>query len=188
MENLIEANIQWLYSSSKREQGLTDIKYTLEQSGFDPFSFHLESLFGGFKAWLSETNADTLLIWYQILISSLPEILKDDRVETEFLKLLPALIENLGSQKTVVRKSTHRWIASYVKLSLKLELVLNYIINVGLAHSKHRTRQHSMLVIPALLSLKKSWIKNKDKYVIELVDTVAKKLFDSSEIVQKTAK
>jgi hypothetical protein len=45
-----------------------------------------------------------------------------------------------------------------------------------------------MLVIPALLSLKKSCVKHKDEKVIELVDTVAQKLFDDSEVVQKTAK
>lgn len=49
MENLIEANIKQLHSSSKREQALTDIKYALETNGFEPFSYHLESLFEGFK-------------------------------------------------------------------------------------------------------------------------------------------
>jgi hypothetical protein len=125
---------------------------------------------------------------YQIIIGSLPEILKREEIEAEFIKLIPTFIENLGSQKTVVRKSTHRCMASYVKLSLKLELVLTYIINVGLIHSKHRTRQHSMLVIPALLSLKKQAMKQRDPYIIKLMDTVSYKLFDNSEIVQKTAK
>jgi len=45
-----------------------------------------------------------------------------------------------------------------------------------------------MLVIPALLSLKNSCVKQKDKKIVELIDMVANKLFDSSEIVQKTAK
>ena len=181
-------NIQSLFSTSNREQALTDIKYTLENYGFEPFQYNIGSLFKGFKAWLTDTNMDILLLCYQVLIGSLPEILKDQEIEREFIRLIPSFIENLGSQKTVVRKSTHRCIASYVKLSLKLELVLNYIINVGLIHSRHRTRQHSMLVIPALLSLKKSWVKDKDNHIVKLVDTVATKLFDSSEIVQKTAK
>ena len=167
---------------------MTDIKYTLEHEGFEPFTNYIKDLFKGFQAWLVDNSSDTLLIWYQVLIGSLPEILKDEDVEWEFIKLFPSLIENLGSQKTVVRKSTHRWIASYVKLSLKLELVLNFIMNVGLIHSKYRTRQHSMLVIPALLSLKKSCMKNEDKHIIDLLESVTSKLFDSSEIVSKTAK
>jgi DNA-binding transcriptional regulator WhiA len=62
MENLIEANIQQLFSSSHREQGLADIKYTLEQSGFEPFSNHLENLFKGFKACLADSNVDNMLL------------------------------------------------------------------------------------------------------------------------------
>lgn len=45
-----------------------------------------------------------------------------------------------------------------------------------------------MLVIPALLSLKKQAMKQRDPYIIKLMDTVSYKLFDNSEIVQKTAK
>ena len=45
-----------------------------------------------------------------------------------------------------------------------------------------------MLVIPALLSLKKLCMKNKDKHIIDLLESVTSKLFDSSEIVSKTAK
>ena len=174
--------------NTNREQALSDIKSTLEHQGFDPFAANIKDLFRGFQAWLTDSNSDTLLVCYQVLIGSLPEILKDQDVETEFIKLVPSLIENLGSQKTVVRKSTHRWIASYVKLSLKLELVLDLIISVGLAHSKHRTRQHSMLVVPALLSLKKSWMKHADKHITDILESVTSRLFDSSEIVQKTAK
>lgn len=185
---MAEANVQCLFSTTNREQALTDIKYTLEHDGFEPFASCLEDLFKGFQACLTDTNVDTLLICYQALIGSLPDVLKADAIEREFVKLLPSLIENLGSQKTVVRKSTHRCIASYVKLSLKLELVLDHIVSVGLAHSKHRTRQHSMLVVPALLSLKKGCVKSKDRHVVDLLEAVAAKLSDSSEIVQKTAK
>ena len=45
-----------------------------------------------------------------------------------------------------------------------------------------------MLVVPALLSLKKSCIANHDSYIVKLIETVANKLYDPSEIVQKTAK
>jgi hypothetical protein len=175
-------------AASERDQWLSDVKYTLESDGFEPFSNNIKGLFKGFKTCLTDSNVDTLLLCYQIIIGSLPEILKDEDIENEFIQLVPIFIENLGSQKTVVRKSTHRCIASYVKLSLKLELVLNYIINVGLVHTRHRTRQHSMLVIPALLSLKKSSVKQRDVHIVKLLDMVANKLFDSSEIVQKTAK
>ena len=185
--NLVEANIQLLYSTSMRKQGLSDIKYTLDSSGFESFIYNLESLFEGFKACLADTDVDNLVSWYQILTASLPEIMKNDDVEAEFAQIIPYMIENLGSQKTVVRKSTHRCIASYVKLSLRLELVLKHIMNTGLTHNKHRTRQHSMLVIPALLSLKKSCVQKANQIVIDLLETVATKLFDSSEIVQKTA-
>ena len=70
-------------------------------------------------------------------------------------------IENLGSPKAVVRKSTHKCIGTYVKLTKKLEYVLVNIISTGLENSNSRTRQHSMLVIPALLSLKPSVIEKE---------------------------
>ena len=175
-------------TGSDREQWLTDVKYTIETEGFEPFADSLRSLFKGFRKWLQSSEIDLLLLCYQTIIGSLPKILEHRETEAEFVKLIPIFIENLGSQKTVVRKHTHRWIASYVKLSLKLELVLNYIINVGMVHTMHRTRQHSMLVIPALLSLKKTCVKQKDHKIVELIETVAGKLFDQSEVVQKTAK
>ena len=82
--------------------------------------------------------------------------------------LIPSFIENLGSPKVsnlsflllifnlqaVVRKSTHKCIGTYVKLTKKLEYVLTQIVTTGLENVNSRTRQHSMLVIPALLSLK----------------------------------
>jgi hypothetical protein len=55
-----------------------------------------------------------------------------------------------------VRKSTHKCIGTYVKLTRKLEYVLIHLISTGLDNPNSRTRQHSMLVIPALLSLKAS--------------------------------
>ena len=58
--NLVEANIQLLYSTSTREQGLSDIKYTLDSSGFEPFIYNLESLFEGFKVCLADSDVDNL--------------------------------------------------------------------------------------------------------------------------------
>lgn len=86
--------------------------------------------------------------------------------------MIPSFIENLGSPKVsrlkrsfliltkhnllqaIVRKSTHKCIGTYVKLTKKLEFVLMQIVSTGLENTNSRTRQHSMLVIPALLSLK----------------------------------
>lgn len=93
---------------SEREQWLSDVKYALESEGFEPFAGNIKSLFKGFKACLNDTDVDLLLLCYQIIIGSLPEILKHEETEEEFIKLIPTFIENLGSQKTVVRKSTHR--------------------------------------------------------------------------------
>jgi hypothetical protein len=56
----------------------------------------------------------------------------------------------------VVRKSTHKCIATYVKISKKLEFVLLHLMHTGLENPQTRTRQHSMLVVPALISLKPS--------------------------------
>jgi len=72
----------------------------------------------------------------------------------EVTALLPYFIENLGNSKATVRKSTHKCIGTYVKFSKRLEFVLQHIIKFGLENQNQRTRQHSMLVIPALISLK----------------------------------
>jgi len=49
-----------------------------------------------------------------------------------------------------------------VKLTKKLEFVLMHIIQTGLENSNAMTRQHSMLVLPALLSLKTSIMEKEN--------------------------
>lgn len=84
----------------------------------------------------------------------MPEIVSVDDYEKQIADMIPIFIENLGSPKAIVRKSTHKCIGTYVKLTKKLEFVLMHIIKTGLENTNSRTRQHSMLVLPALLSLK----------------------------------
>jgi hypothetical protein len=55
-------------------------------------------------------------------------------------QLIPIYIENLGSPKAVVRKSTHKCIGTYVKLTRKLEFVVLHIIYTGLENPNSRTR------------------------------------------------
>lgn len=87
-----------------------------------------------------------------------------------------------------MRKSTHKCIASYVKLSKKLEFVLLHLTHSGLESPGTRTRQHSMLVIPALLSLKPSVVEKGCPEVLDLLSKVLKRVKDSQEIVAKTAR
>ena len=58
-----------------------------------------------------------------------------------------------------VRKMTHKVIGTFVKLSKKLEPVLTVLTHHGIGSRENRTRQHSMLVIPALISLKPSVVE-----------------------------
>jgi len=87
-----------------------------------------------------------------------------------------------------VRKSTHKCIGTYVKFSKRLEFVLQHIIKYGLENNNQRTRQHSMLVIPALISLKAAVIQTQTPELHQLVDAVITRLRDPSEQVSKTAK
>jgi hypothetical protein len=87
-----------------------------------------------------------------------------------------------------VRKSTHKCIATYVKISKKLEFVLLHLIHTGLESAQTRTRQHSMLVIPALISLKPSIVEKGSVEANELISRVVKRLRDPQEIVAKTAR
>lgn len=104
-------------------------------------------------------------------------------------QLIRMFIENLGSPKAIVRKSTHKCIGTYVKLTKKLEYVLKHIISTGLENSNSRTRQHSMLVIPALLSLKPTVMERESREMMDLVYAVIKRIkSDQSEIVSKTGK
>jgi hypothetical protein len=48
-------------------------------------------------------------------------------IEKSMACLIPIFIENLGSPKAIVRKSTHKCIGTYVKLTKKLEFVLGHI-------------------------------------------------------------
>ena len=74
-------------------------------------------------------------------------------------------------------------------MTKKLEFVLKHIISTGLENQNSRTRQHSMLVIPALLSLKSSIMGQERPEMADLLRAViARILNDSSEIVSKTGK
>lgn len=89
----------------------------------------------------------------------------------------------------MVRKSTHKCIGTYVKLTKKLEFVLRHIIQTGLENQNSRTRQHSMLVIPALLSLKATIMDSEKQEMADLLRAVISRIqSDSSEIVAKTGK
>lgn len=99
------------------ESALSQISDLIARDSFYPFYDQLEDLFDGLLLSLNSTNIDVVIAATQIFINSLQEILKDEEVEKHFLLLIPTLIENLGCNKAVVRKSTHRCIASFVKLS-----------------------------------------------------------------------
>lgn len=105
----------------------------------------------------------------QVVFELLPEITTHDEYEKQIAFMIPYFIENLGSPKAIVRKSTHKCIGTYVKLTKKLEYVLMHIIQTGLENSNSRTRQHSMLVLPALLSLKPSAVERENPEMKELI-------------------
>lgn len=90
--------------------------------------------------------------------------------------------------KALVRKSTHKCIATYVKLSKKLEFVILHLIHSGLENPSTRTRQHSMLVIPALISLKPQILDKCAPEAAEMLQRIIKRLRDPQEIVSKTAR
>ena len=66
-----------------------------------------------------------------------------------------------------------------MKISKKLEFVLLHLIHTGLDNQNTRTRQHAMLVVPALLSLKQAVIDRCSPEIIELIKAVVKKLRDT---------
>jgi len=78
----------------------------------------------------------------QVLLEMLPDVTHCDELEIQVAQLVPALIENLGNSKVryllcngvqaLVRKSTHKCMATYVKLTKKLEYVLLHLIHTGL--------------------------------------------------------
>ena len=66
--------------------------------------------------------------------------------------------------------------------------MLMMIVNSGLGSQNQRTRQHSMLVIPALVSLKPSVINETTTEMTALMDEITMRLRDPAENVAKTAK
>lgn len=75
---------------------------------------------------------DIVLKANQFLFEIMPDIQNSKDLEIQMANLIPIFIENLGSPKAVVRKSTHKCIGTYVKLTKKLEFVLRHIIQTGL--------------------------------------------------------
>lgn len=73
-------------------------------------------------------------------------------------------------------------------MSKKLEFVMLNIIHSGFESTNSRTRQHSMLVIPALLSLKPSVVEKPAPELIEMIKAVNKRLKDPQDLVAKTAR
>lgn len=132
---------------------------------------------------------DILLKTNQLLYDIMAEIHKNpNELQPEVAALIPWFIENLGNPKATVRKTTHKCIGTFVKFSRKLEYVLLQLIRVGLANQNQRTRQHSMLVIPALLSLKPQLVDDGASELHQLVQNICSKLRDPIEIVAKTAR
>lgn len=183
--------IRNLNSPSSKLEGLNELAEALNQ-GCSTASFlsQLEKLFQGLRSCLlgDTQQLEIVLRANQLLVDMLPDIQHSDDLEIQFAQLVPIFIENLGSPKAVLRKSTHKCIATYVKVSKKLEFVLLNIIHTGLESTNSRTRQHSMLVIPALLSLKQSVLDRPAPEMIELIKVIIKKLRDSQEVVAKTAR
>jgi len=68
----------------------------------------------------------------QVLFELMTDVSTYSEIEKAMAGLIPTFIENLGSPKAVVRKSTHKCIGTYVKLTKKLEFVLGHIIRTGL--------------------------------------------------------
>jgi len=62
----------------------------------------------------------------------MPDIQFNRELEKEISTLIPVFIDNLGCPKAVVRKSTHKCIGTYVKLTKKLEGVIVSIVKTGL--------------------------------------------------------
>lgn len=132
---------------------------------------------------------DVILNANQVIFDWLPEMAAVEECEKQIAAMIPDFIENLGSPKAIVRKSTHKCIGTYVKLTKKLEMVLMHIIKTGLENPNSRTRQHSMLVLPALLSLKPSIVERENQEMKDLIQAVVKRIQnDSSDIVSKTGK
>eukprot|EP00347_Sterkiella_histriomuscorum_P023335 403335038 len=201
----LDSIIRELNSQNNKLDGLNQLAEAFNQ-GCSTASFlsQLDKLFIGLRSCLGaeQNDLEVVLRANQILIDMLPDIQHSDDLEIQFAQLVPLFIDNLGSPKVifflsflqsifiqaVLRKSTHKCIATYVKVSKKLEFVLLHIIHTGLDSENSRTRQHSMLVIPALLSLKPQVIDKPASEMVELIKSINKKLRDPQEIVAKTAR
>lgn len=91
--------------------------------------------------------------------------------------------------QATVRKSTHKCIGTFVKFSKRLEPVLEELVVHGLRNTRsQRTRQHSMLVIPALISLKTVVVEHRTPAMTLLMGAVMERLRDPAEVVAKTAR
>lgn len=103
----------------------------------EPNRGSIDRVFAGLKACLkvSEDEEDILMKTNQILYDIMPDILKGpSELLTEVASLVPSLIENLGNPQGTVRKMTHKVIGTYVKLSKRLEPVLNSLIKHGIGN------------------------------------------------------
>ena len=89
---------------------------------------------------ISDMVLEIVLKANQILFEMMPDIQQIEQLEIQMAQLISIFIENLGSPKAVVRKSTHKCIGTYVKLTKKLEFVILHIIHTGLENSNSRTR------------------------------------------------
>ncbi len=94
----------------------------------------------------------------------------------------------LGNERSVTRRLAYRCISCFVKKTKKLELVLSLIVSNGFRSGSERARQHSMLVIPVMLSLNQNVIKSISPSAVMLLEAVTQNLNDDASVVQRTAK
>ena len=87
-----------------------------------------------------------------------------------------------------MRKMAYKCLSQFVKRTSKLEFVLALIIQHGFMHKQDRARQHSMLVIPVMLSLNPTVIKNLTPTAVSLLEAVTVNLNDEVAVVQRTGR
>lgn len=109
--------------------------------------------------------------------------------DTSLMKsILKCVLNLLQSQSTALRKQAYKVLSCYTKMTGDLELVIELVLSSGFCSETDRLRQHSMLIIPVLLTVKQSFVSDKGYEFVRLIKCVAERLEDTSPIVSRTAK
>ena len=187
MENYLPADINedalinLLLSDDKQLRALNYLEHLLQKSNGD-FTFHNKrSLFKAFAKLLADSSPKVSLHCTKLLSKLIPLLGVD--ADVYLVKMLPSIICNIGNSSIPLQKESIQMLYIYMKHSLDVDQIFQYIARHGIQHENPKIRQQIVHSFPTLLF---SDFKTEDFFDIinSLAINLAETYIDQNVVLQ----